>query len=149
MSESYGGTFMVYLFMIFFVIYVFIIGVALNFAKIYRVKNNVINILEQYQYKGDNTDNIVYEKLDAYLKSVPYKVSQESSTYINDCQNRTGGKENSKSYDQTLIDKGVCVVRKGEANKYYYSVTVYYVAELPIMNLTIPITASGETIVIS
>ena len=61
MKDAFGGSIMIYLFMIFFVIYVALIGVALNFAKIYRIKNNVINILEQNQYSGDGS-GIITEK---------------------------------------------------------------------------------------
>ena len=148
MKEAYGGTFMLYIFMIFFIIFVSIIGVALNFAKIYRIKNNVINILEQYQYRMGDTDNAeVYSKIGSYLKSVPYSINlDKKEEYVNDCLKRASN--DSSNYDGTLINEnyGVCVVKKGEESRPYYSVTVYFMAEIPVMDLAIPITASGETI---
>ena len=51
MDTGIGATFMMRLFIIFFMLYVIIIGVALQMAKTYRVKNYVINVLEQNQHK--------------------------------------------------------------------------------------------------
>lgn len=133
MKDAYGGTFMIGLFLVFFVIYFSIIGVALNFAKLYRIKNNVINILEQYEYNGQNDTN-VHEKMEAYLKSVPYSLDKDISL-DDDC-------------DIGFTDLGVCIVQKGEEDKHYYSVTVYYYARLPVLNIYLPISAKGETIVI-
>ena len=146
MQEAFGGTFMLKLFMVFFIIYVAFIGVALNFAKIYRIKNNVINILEQYQYSGvTNSGDNVDGKLSAYLSSVPY-LFVPSDNNQNLCY--------SKASDDSRIDKylfsnyGVCVIKNGDVGKNYYSVTVYHLIEFPILNIYVPITASGETIVI-
>lgn len=145
MQEAFGGTFMLKLFMVFFIIYVFFIGIALNFAKIYRVKNNVINILEQYQYApgpGSSTRDEVYNKVANYLASVPY----EYKFIEND--------RNCKNGDSTLKDLGVCVIQKGENGKFYYSVSTFYRIDFPFFtNLGLDwdpfsVSASGETIVI-
>ena len=145
MRDAFGGTFMLKLFMVFFIIYVSFIGVALNFAKIYRVKNNVINILEQYRYSGKTTvDNDIDNRLGSYLHSVPYQY-RPSSAKDSLCYS----KASEDKIDSYLFSNyGVCVVQKGEEGKHYYGVTVYHVIEMPIMNLSIPIAASGETIVI-
>ena len=149
MRDAFGGTFMIELFMVFFIIYVSIIGVALNFAKIYRIKNNVINILEQNQYKYETgvSNEQIYGKLDTYLKKVPYEYPNDNtrSVYTNHCKKKAGN----NGYDGGLLAKGVCVVKKGTSAKPYYNVTVYYMVELPFLEISIPITASGETIVIS
>ncbi len=141
MQEAFGGTFMLKLFMVFFIIYVAFIGVALNFAKIYRIKNNVINILEQYQYNGQiKSESKVNSELANYLSKVPYGYSDPNGTKFNDfC---AGG-------DYTLYTThGVCAIKKGDENKYYYTVKVFYVIDFPLFDIKIPISASGETIVI-
>ena len=143
MQEAFGGTFMLKLFMVFFIIYVFFLSIALNFAKIYRVKNNVINILEQYQYDPrSSTHNEVIKKVENYLASVPY----EYKFIEND--------RNCKNGDSTLKDLGVCVIQKGENGKFYYSVSTFYRIDFPFFtNLGLDwdpfsVSASGETIVI-
>ncbi len=143
MQEAFGGTFMLKLFMVFFIIYVFFIGIALNFAKIYRVKNNVINILEQYQYDPrSSTHNEVIKKVENYLASVPYEYE-----FIENDRNCENG-------DSDLKKIGVCVIQKGETGKYYYSVSTFYRIDFPFFrNIGLgwdpfSVSASGETIVI-
>ena len=145
MRDAFGGTFMLKLFMVFFIIYVSFIGVALNFAKIYRVKNNVINILEQYKYNGKTTaGNSIDDRLESYLRSVPYQFRPLSEADMT----------NYCSAERDLVDSylftnyGVCVIKKGESGKNYYGVTVYHMIEFPVLDIKLPITASGETIVI-
>lgn len=136
MQDAFGGTFMLKLFMVFFVIYVAFIGVALNFAKIYRIKNNVINILERYEYNGKDAggEDGIHSKLETYLKNVPYE--NPNIKLSNRC-------------DENFTKLGICVVKKGEEDKPYYKVTVYYVVNLPVLDIPgIVVTASGETIVI-
>ena len=140
MQEAFGGSFLLKLFMVFFIIYVAFIGVALNFAKIYRVKNNVINILEQYQYDEDN-GIIVHQKLEDYLHSVPYTTRFEGNlTFQSACP---GG-------DTNFSDLGICIINENpSSDEPYYLVKVYHVINFPILSvLDLPITASGETVVI-
>lgn len=138
MQESFGGTFLIKLFMIFFIIYVTFLGIALNFAKTYRIKNAVINILEQYQYeyKGNNTE--VFEKIDSYLAQVPYTISYELAT--NQC------KRHGVEYD---VRGGVCIIPEGDANARYYRVEVYYSVIFPFFKFGITIPIAGETRIIS
>ena len=59
MRESFGGAFMIKLVLVFIVIYITFMAVAIDYAKVFRVKNNVINILEQNQFViGDSFENI-------------------------------------------------------------------------------------------
>lgn len=139
MKDAFGGTFTIYLFMIFFVIYVTFIGVALQFAKTYRIKNNVINILEQQQYTGANNDPALL-KLDNYLDSVPYSVSDDLA--ISQCKKRYGD-------GNYKIHNGVCIVpMPNTSDPEYFRVEVYFVAEFPFFNINLTIPASGETKII-
>lgn len=136
-KDAYGGAFSIWLFMFFFIIYVCFIAVALQFAKTYRVKNYVINVLEQYQYTGAQNDSAL-SKLDTYLDGVPYNMDSTLAQ-----------KKCSKSYgEKATIYKGVCIVPEGETDAPYYKVVVYFVAEFPLFNLNLTIPISGETKVI-
>lgn len=142
MKEAFGGTFMLKLFMVFFIIYVTFIFIALNFAKHYRIKNYVINYLEQNQYKfGQNLEN---SELSSYLDNVPYTFNNEIAE--DKCKQTAGSNE----YDTF---KGVCIIQYGQKvngvrEEPYYKVIVYFGAVFPWLNINITIPISGETTVI-
>ena len=143
MKDAFGNAFSIYLFMFFFIVYVCFIGVALNFAKTYRVKNSVINILEQEQYDG-STNSSALGMISGYLSSVPYKVD---STLISDSCKKMDVDNNSY-----YVHDGVCIISQGDVINRYYKVVVYFSAEFPFLlgnNSAITIPISGETTVIS
>ena len=47
MRDSVGGTFMIYVLLIFLAVYIVFVAVAFNYARAFRVKNKVIDIIEQ------------------------------------------------------------------------------------------------------
>ena len=140
MKEAFGGTFMLKLFMVFFIIYVTFIFVALNFAKTYRIKNYVINYLEQKQYKYGAS--LSGSELETYLDNVPYTFSLEEG----ECDKYTNGGD-------SIAFKGVCIIPMGvkSSGKYvdpYYKVIVFFGAEFPFLGINITIPISGETMII-
>ena len=52
MREYFGGAFILKLLFVFIVIFVSFMAVTISYAKAFRVKNQVINIVEQNQYSG-------------------------------------------------------------------------------------------------
>lgn len=124
MRDAFGSTFMFKIIIIFIVAYVSFMTIAVNYAKTFRIKNGVINILEQYQYDGSSS----LSELDEYLNNVPYNVKND------DVISRCSG---------NLIAEGVCV-SSGSGDKYYV-VTVYMVAKFPFLDLKLVIPISGET----
>lgn len=138
MKDAFGGAFTIWLFLFFFVIYVCFIAIALNFAKIYRVKNYVINTLEQGQFSGTTTsanDSKILQQLDSYFLEVPYK------SVITDATCKKYG-------DDAITYNGVCIIPKGDEKARYYKVVVFLQAEFPFLNFNMTIPASGETKVI-
>ena len=145
MKEAYGGTFMLWLFLFFFVIYITILCVALQFAKTYRVKNKIVNLVEQYKYniyaapdEKFNTD------LNDYLSKVPYTLSVDMQK---ECENKI--KENTVG-KAVYYTNGVCISTTipddDSQSGIYYEVEVYFVVQLPYLlenGITIPI--KGET----
>ena len=82
---------MIKLILVFIVVYITFMGVAVNYAKVFRVKNHVINIVEQNQFNigitGERSN--MYSLVDTYLSSVPYNLNGNLSVG-NDCPT-TGG----------------------------------------------------------
>ena len=113
-------------------------AVAISYAKAFRVKNQVINIIEQYQYSGTDKDNNVIELIDKYLTSVAYSYGSNSSVITN-CKN-TGGK---------LTENGACIVSKTSNSSTYYVVITYISIDFPFFDIHMIVPISGETKIIS
>lgn len=128
MRDAFGSTFMFKIIIIFIVAYVSFMTIAVNYAKTFRIKNGVINILEQYQYEDEGSGWLYVDVLNDYLLRGPYKV-KSSDVGSNHCDGRD------------FIAEGVCVKK----NDNYYVVTVYMVAKFPFLDLKLVIPISGET----
>ena len=144
MRDSVGGTFMIYLFLIFLAIYITFVAVAFNYARAFRVKNKVIDIIEQNEgmdesdfnnLSGTNSLGVAGE-INEYLRKISYNVNLTSS----DEEDRG-----------TCFDLGYCVdefdyVSNVDGITYkYYKVTTFVKLELPFMNLGFTIPVKGET----
>ena len=137
MRESFGGAFMINLVLVFIVIYISFMAVAINYAKAFRVKNNIINILEQNQYNGKN-DVETIEKVEAYLPKVPYNMGGNESIKRN-CNNQSEG-------DPRFIENGVCIVdMSGGSKPKYFKVITYISIDFPFFDIHMTIPISGET----
>lgn len=155
MEHGFGGMFMIRIMIVFVFIYVMFIGIALNIAKVYRIKNGVINILEQYQFDMFNdTTNVLDNmspgsgKLSQYLNKIPYTVGQNRDSNVaveKFCEAVDGAKDDSgNKYYKT--QSGVCIVKIGEIS-YHYKVYVFMSVDFPLFGLNnklIPV--SGETV---
>lgn len=139
MRESFGGAFMIKLILVFIVIYISFMAVAINYAKAFRVKNNVINILEQSQFElGDSIDSI-----DNYLGTVSYIVNNSSSVSSH-CNGVAFGNTD-KAKNTVLTARGVCIEKMGDGNKHYYKVTSYISINFPFFDISMTLPISGET----
>ncbi len=73
MRDAFGGAFMIKLMLIFLVIYVCFIAVALNYAKAFKAKNGIIDLIEKYE-----GFDICKDQIDAYLSRIGYNVAAQS-----------------------------------------------------------------------
>ena len=143
-KESFGGAFMLKMVLVFIVIYVSFMAVAVNYAKAFRVKNNVINILEQSQFVISTDD---FNEIDEYLNKVPYNLNGNSSVK-NDCSNIGFDNKNS-SKTKGLTQNGVCITKVGTNTDFYYRVTTYISIEFPFFDISMTLPINGETKMIS
>ena len=150
MRESFGGAFMLKLAIIFIVIYISFMAVTINYAKAFRVKNQVINIVEQYQFTGRN-DQETIDKIDDYLKGVPYNFSGDNSLEEK-CQ-EIAGPTKVESGDYTYTANGACIIGNGALGEFgnssrYYKVVTFINIDFSFFNIKMNIPISGETKVI-
>lgn len=133
MREAFGGTFTIKLMLIFLAIYIAFIAVALNYAKAFRVKNKIIDIIEQSEGISNYTDtgdDSVIGRINSYLQSVSYHVGtvkNPDATYCND-------------------KLGYCIEESTKVNNsLYYTVTTYIRIEFPFFGLDFSVPIKGET----
>lgn len=148
MRESFGGAFMLKLAIVFIVVYVSFMAVAVNYAKAFRVKNQVINIIEQYQYNGETSDtNPAIKEINRYLASVPYNFG--SNTEVKKTCENIAGEGNEYIFTRT----GACIIPKGTMGKFgnstrYYKVVTFIDIDFNFFDIHLTVPISGETKVI-
>ena len=141
MRDSVGGTFMIYLFLIFLAIYITFIAVAFNYARAFRVKNKVIDIIEQNEGMEDSdfsnlsgTNSVgVAGQINDYLKKVSYNVDL------------TSGDQKDRG---VCFDLGYCVEEVDsdiDIDGTYYKVTTFVRLEIPFLKFGVTIPVKGET----
>ena len=93
MRDTFGGVFMIRLFLVFIFIYVAFAAVSLNYAKAFRIKNKVIDFIEKNEIidLGSSNFNNKLDELEKILDNANYNITCESI-------NKTEGprKENNK-----------------------------------------------------
>lgn len=139
MREAFGGTFMIKLMLIFIAIYIAFIAVALNYAKAFRVKNGIIDIIEQNEGIDDYKDTSgTLGEIDEYLNKVSYYVSLDKIDSLN-------------TEDNYCSTRGYCIKRIDATSKVdninssYYKVTTYININFPFFGLDFRIPITGET----
>ncbi|MEG2457354.1 MAG: hypothetical protein RSB41_00430 [Bacilli bacterium] len=145
MKESIGGTWLLGLVVLFIVLFSAFLAISINYTKAFKVKNQIINIIEQNEgYSNSSKRNLssvsdselrssknTEDKVYLYIRSIGYASESISQ---NKC-NGIGDKE----------EGGYCIQRICTENGSYYKVTSFVKIELPLMwqSFTVPI--SGET----
>ena len=156
MRDAFGGAFMIKLLIVFIVIYVSFTAIALNYAKAFKVKNKVIQYIEDNEISDINNmtakekaefnryiDETIIEKMD-------YKVTRRNcpKSKYNNCAN-------------PICREGItieeCTVTDGNKIGTYYIVTSAFGWEIPFLNVLLRLkdengdtttglwTISGET----
>ena len=145
MKDAFGGAFMLRILIVFFVVFVCFMTVAISYVRVYRIKNNVISILER-----EDNYNDAATKIGSYLQSIDYQYVTNESV-INECAKRVEATDNVvKTFNVAGGNaNGVCIVPYGEVidgiYKYHYQVTAYIVLDFPLFHLGTVVPISGET----
>lgn len=87
MRESIGGAFLIKIMVVFIVLYNSLLAIAVNYAMAFRVKNTIINIIEQHEgCKGAIDEITKYTNSVGYYKGgtpkiIPTKVDNRGYYY--------------------------------------------------------------------
>lgn len=144
MRDAFGGAFMLKLAVIFIILYIAFLAMAVNYAKAFRVKNKIIDLLEQNQYTKAtlSEDAEMSEKINKYLDEVHYK----NLDIIDDsCTN----KESNSDGEGEITEHGICIISKGNAsnNTRVYEVRTYLQITMPFFSYN-PLTGNSFDIII-
>lgn len=147
MKDAFGGSFILRIMLTFFVVFICFMTASITISKVFRIKNNVINILERSDPKKLSKTEGTIENIDVYLQKSSYSYANVDNVK-NDCIKQNG----------TLTGNGVCIVSyingSGESNSIenavsvYYKVIAYVVVDFPLFHLGTVIPISGESKVI-
>ena len=142
MRDAFGGTFMIKLFIVFIVFYVLFMTIAVSYAKTFRIKNKVIDIVEQnqYEYEGSRAKNI-RDQVDAYLEDKAYDYGNNKAVRDN-CIEQI--RDTNLNIRDVFTENGACIVPTNYDGNKYYRVTIYMVVSMPIFNYSAVFPMSGE-----
>jgi len=151
MRETIGGTFLFNIMIVFIFFFAAFLAIAINYSQAFRIKNQVINYIEQYEGMNDISEEeiINYISDSGYYREV--KCSCEGGNDYN-----CGGNNDNNGSDVHIANntskkaKGLCIKRLSNNNgDTYYRVTTFVSFNLPIVENFFTFKVSGETKVIT
>lgn len=143
MREAVGNVFIVNFIITFVGIFIFFFAGSTAYTKAFKVKNKIINIIEEYE-TYNNSD--VKAKINDYLSEAGYRVI---TSYT--CPMRDGSKvvNGANGNSNVINDYQYCIYEftdNDSENDYkYYGVQTYMYFDFPIIGKTIAIPVYGET----
>ena len=150
MRDAFGGTFMIQVFLVFILIYISFTALALNYAKAFKVKNKVIDYLENTEISNlANINASQMEAMDKYfetevLGNMNYNLSGQ------DICNNAGIDE----FDYTgkrvayCHDSGIIIEQTGKSENtegVYYTVSTYVGWSIPFLNKLLALNGNNVT----
>lgn len=147
MRDAVGGAFMIKLLLVFLAVYTIFIAIAINYAKAFRVKNKILDIIEQNEGMNfiDTSDGSVRDQIDTYMNNISYNVINGYSDIKAKVEDKCSG------YGFIDTDRGYCIheVTNSDvstAGASYYQVRTFVTISIPLVrNLSFTIPISGET----
>ena len=139
MRDAFGGVFMMRLMLVFIVIYVAFTAISFKYAKSFRVKNKVIDFVEQNQITNldtffNNGNQGKLKDLDAILVAANYTVSCSDIGYSNGNITDKDSKQNiGYCYNGIVIKKNAVKSEKMD-NVIYYTINTYANWDIGVLN---------------
>ena len=134
MRDAFGGTFMLQLFFVFIIIYIGFTAVALNYAKAFKVKDKVIEYIENNEIV-DFTNAVLSDEMENYFETEILGNMNYRATI--DC---TG--ENI-----VYCENGIKITKAGEAENsqgVYYKVTTTVGWSIPFINKLLALNGNNQ-----
>ena len=138
MRESIGGAWLLGIVMTFIVLFASFLAVSINYSKAFKVKNNVVDLIEKHEGMTDEAVDAIWN----YLYTEGYILKSGCKAGY------TGFDKGGKATDQS---KSLYCVKKNEIttdtalDKAYYSVEVFFRLDIPVIGELMTFSVTGET----
>lgn len=130
MKDAFGGSYMIYVFIGFTIIFILFISLILKYGQAFKIKNTIIEYIEEYE-----SYQMARDKIDNYIENDSlYRIDMDSSMAVN-------------LPNSNCTNLGYCVVhhsKNGDAEG-YYSVYTFVKWEFPFFRLHNTWIIKGET----
>lgn len=137
MNQAFGGAFLIQIALTFLFIYIGVLGFAMNYAKVFSMKNKLIEIVEQYE----GFDNSIGSGFQNDLRAAQSKLKYTGAETNQPCVSK-GNEVVVNNGDYNLY----CVTRVTASNRTeYFKVVLYIQFDIPFINKMPPIPVTGET----
>lgn len=144
MRESIGGTWLLGFVVLFIVLFSGYLAVSINYTKAFKVKNKVLDIIEQNQGYTESSFDLGTATEEQLKESVEGKIY----SYLKNVGYATTAVDSSRCPAGTYKQGGYCLEMRCSTTTSgcTYKVTTFIKIELPILwqSFTVPI--SGETV---
>ena len=154
MKEAIGGTWLFGIVIVFIVFFTTYISMSTNYSKAFKVKDELISIVERY--KGVNGDSI--EKINNYLGDIGYfsrgKCDNGSGIRANFTDWAGCTYNNNRSCVKNASNANYCIRRSkfvtGDSDaahprSAHYQVVVFFTIDWPVLGSLINVRIEGET----
>lgn len=137
MRDAFGGAFMIKLFLVFILIYICFTAVALNYAKAFKVKNKVIDYLENNEIT--NLNDLTASELEAMNLFIEEEVLGNMN-YNASGYNICSGRNTTDALGRTIEichESGIIITETGRATNtegVYYTVSTFVSWSVPFIN---------------
>lgn len=134
MKDAFGGSFLLRIMIVFFVIFICFMSVSIKYVLAFNAKNYAINILSGTSDVGEAKDKILLK-----LNSISYSVPKGGKA-----EQHCLSKNDPVNYvNAEFIDPGLCIVSKDGSNR--YQIYSYYVLNMSVFDLDLVFPISGES----
>lgn len=138
MREAIGGTWLFGLVITFIVFFASFLAISINYSKAFNVKNNIVDLISKYE--GNNCN--ARKKMGEYLSKVGYLVTGK-------CEDGATGYD----LNGTKVDNGKAYfcIKKSDTlgstsiKKDYYTASIFFRIDLPIVGDLTKLTIKGDT----
>lgn len=136
MRDAFGGVFMMRLMLAFIVIFVAFSAISLNYAKAFRVKNQIIDVVEQTEIQDINDISSQFNRIKAITNNADYNVNCNNEFITNDAGQNIG-----ICYNGIVIS----IDKKRSNNEYiYYNVITYGGWNLGVLNMLLALSGDSQ-----
>ena len=139
MRDAFGGVFMIRLLLVFIVIYVAFTAISLNYAKAFRIKNKVIDFVEQEQLLSINDLDAGNGKKLAKLDDI-----LDTANYNKTCTNGNGIITKAAGESPAYCYRGI-VIEQTEVKQSSVTYNIYTYADWNLGTLNMILALGGES----